>query len=210
MSLLQEVYANVIEGQNVGVFPELNVDTLETCSLVVSCDASVNAPLYVQGGVVLTEAGLTFPDGTTQSTATLVGPQGETGPQGPQGPPGAVASWWTLLPGANTVSFTVAGNGTYVLWVRGNIPNGIVSWNATVSVSNTNVPAIGTQYGWYYKQGNELVLTALPTNIVGTAGAISEDNPIVGNVGTTFSFGITNNTAENQTVYYGSLQANAL
>jgi hypothetical protein len=110
---------------------------------------------------------------------------------------------WTLAPGANTVSFTVDWNYTYTMWVRGNIPNGIVVWNATVSVTNANVPVVGTQYGWYYVDGGTLVLTAIPAQIVGTAGSISTAAPAVGTTSNTFVFSITNNTQEAQTVYYG-------
>jgi hypothetical protein len=88
------------------------------------------------------------------------------------------------------------------MWVNGNIPNGIVNWNATVTLSNTNVPAVGVQYGWYYLAGNALVLTLIPSHIVGTAGSISTSAPAVLN-SNTFTFGITNNSDSSQIVYYG-------
>jgi hypothetical protein len=88
------------------------------------------------------------------------------------------------------------------MWVNGNISNGIVNWNATVTLSNTNVPAIGVQYGWYYLAGNELVLTSIPSHIVGTAGSIVTTSPAVTN-SNTFTFGITNNSVSTATVYYG-------
>ena len=47
---------------------------------------------------------------------------------------------WTLEPGTNTVSINVPLNGTYELWVNGNIPNGIITYTATAVVTNTNVP----------------------------------------------------------------------
>ena len=79
------------------------------------------------------------------------GPQGligSTGPVGPTGTIGEVTSSWTLSTGANTVSFTVELNNSYVMWLRGNIPSGICIWNATVSISNSNVAVIGNQYAW--------------------------------------------------------------
>ena len=90
------------------------------------------------------------------------------------------------------------------MWVRGNIPNGICIWNATVSVSNTNVPVIGTQYGWYYTSGNLLVLNSIPNQIVGTAGSIITDlgSTTTANV---FNFSITNNSGSTQIVNYGYL-----
>jgi len=113
-----------------------------------------------------------------------------------------VTGSWTLTTGANTVSFTVTAGQSYVMWVNGNIPNGIVNWNATVTLSNSNVPVIGVQYGWYYVAGGALVLTSIPSQIIGTAGTISTSSPAVSN-SNTFTFGITNNSGTSQVVYYG-------
>jgi hypothetical protein len=88
------------------------------------------------------------------------------------------------------------------MWVNGNIPNGIVMWNATVSLSNTNVPAVGTQYGWYYTAGNALVLVNIPAQIVGTAGGISTAT-VVTTASNVFEFNITNNSGTSQVVYWG-------
>jgi len=109
---------------------------------------------------------------------------------------------WTLSTGANTVSFTVPQGYTYTMWVNGNIPNGICVWNATATVTNNNVPVIGVQYAWYYTAGNALVLTSIPTQIVGTSGAISTSSPAVSN-SNVFTFGITNNSGTGQTIDYG-------
>jgi hypothetical protein len=93
------------------------------------------------------------------------------------------------------------------MWVNGNIPNGIIKWNATVTLSNSNVPAIGTQYAWYYTGGGSpLILNSIPSTaqIIGTPGIIlntptsyAPDNSNV------FSFGITNNSGTDQIVNYG-------
>jgi len=116
-----------------------------------------------------------------------------------------VSGSWTLSAGTNTVSFTVTAGQSYVMWVNGNIPNGIVNWNATVTLSNPNVPVIGVQYGWYYVAGNALVLTSIPNQIVGTAGSISTSSPAVSN-SNTFTFDITNNSGLSQIVYYGYIK----
>jgi hypothetical protein len=116
-----------------------------------------------------------------------------------------VSGSWTLSAGTNTVSFTVTAGQSYVMWVNGNIPNGIVNWNATVTLSNTNVPAIGVQYGWYYLAGNALELTSIPSQIVGTAGSISTSAPAGSNTNT-FTFGITNNSGTSQVVNYGYIK----
>jgi hypothetical protein len=118
------------------------------------------------------------------------------------GVPTKTTGSWTLSPGANTVSFTVTAGQSYSMWVNGNIPNGIVMWNATVSLSNTNVAAVGTQYGYYYLLGNALVLTSIPNQIVGTAGSIVT-TAYGGSTSNVFTFGITNNSGASQVVYYG-------
>jgi hypothetical protein len=142
------------------------------------------------------EAGPTGSDG-------IVGMTGSTGPQGPTGPSiSPIVGTWSLSTGANTVSFTVAGDESYIMWVNGNIPNGIVNWNATVTLSNSNVPVIGVQYGWYYVAGNALVLTSIPNQIVGDAGTISTLAPGFTN-SNTFTFGIDNNSVSDQIIYYG-------
>jgi hypothetical protein len=132
-----------------------------------------------------------------------VGPTGPTGPQGPQGL-GSTTGSWTLSAGANTVSLTVPGPGTYSIWVNGNIPNGIVTYTATVVVTNSNVPVVGSQYGWYYLAGNALVLTSIPSHVVGTLGGISTASPAVGNANI-FTFGITNNSGSSKVVNWGYL-----
>jgi hypothetical protein len=89
------------------------------------------------------------------------------------------------------------------MWMRGNIPNGIVIWNATVSITNTNVPVIGNQYAWYYTGGGStLVLTSIPTQIIGTNGSIIT-NTISTTTANVFTFGITNNSGSICTVQYG-------
>jgi hypothetical protein len=117
-----------------------------------------------------------------------------------------VESSWTVPVGNSTQSFTVPINNTYQLWVNSNIPNGIIVWNATVSVSNTNVPVIGYQYAWNYEGGgNILMLTSIPDQIIGTAGAISNAQPAVANTNV-FSFGINNTSGNAVTVNYGWIQ----
>ena len=115
-----------------------------------------------------------------------------------------VSGSWTVTPGTNNYSFTVDINNTYNLWALANIPNGIIVYNATVSVSNTNVPVIGYQYAWNYTGGGSPILfTSIPDQIIGTAGAISTSSPSVSTPTNTFVFGIQNNTGSNITVNYG-------
>jgi len=113
-----------------------------------------------------------------------------------------VKSSWTVTAGTNNYSFQVPANDTYQLWVRGNIPNGIIVYTATAAISNTNVPVLGVQYGWNYIAGGNLLLNTLPTQFVGTAGAISNAAPAVANTDV-FTFSITNNSGANAVVSYG-------
>jgi hypothetical protein len=143
--------------------------------------------------------------GSSGSSGTS-GSSGSSGTSGSSGLSGFTGSW-TVTPGTNNYSFTVDINNTYNLWVLTNIPNGIIVYNATVSVSNSNVPVIGVQYAWNYTGGGSpILLTTIPPQIIGTAGAISTASPSVGTSTNTFVFGIQNNTAENVTVNYGYLK----
>ena len=111
---------------------------------------------------------------------------------------------WTVATGTATYSFTLPSSGTYVMWVEGNIPNGIISWNATVSVTNANVPAIGSQYAWNYTGGGSpILITAIPNQIRGVAGTINTDNTYVGSTSNRFDFTIANTSGASRTVYYG-------
>jgi hypothetical protein len=168
------------------------------CAVVTNdTDVDINFSDGVGTAWSFSTTGLTFPDDTIQTTAYT----GVTGSNGISPTTGS----WTLSAGTNTVSFTVTAGQSYVMWVNGNIPNGIVNWNATVTLSNSNVPAIGVQYGWYYLAGNQLVLTSIPSQIVGTAGSIVTTSPAVSN-SNTFTFGITNNTVSSQIIYYGYIK----
>jgi hypothetical protein len=115
-----------------------------------------------------------------------------------------ISGTWTVISGTANYSFTVDPNNTYQLWVQGNIPNGIIVYNATVSISNTNVPVIGQQFAWNYEgAGNPILFTSIPAQIIGTAGVISNATPAVGSSTNTFTFGIQNNTVDNVTVQWG-------
>ena len=182
---------------------EINYETsssyAETSGTSVSASYSSNSSnLNGLGSVSFATTGSNTFIGNQTISGSLIVTGGITGSNGISPTTGS----WTLSPGANTVSFTVTAGQSYVMWVNGNIPAGIVNWNATVTLSNTNVPAIGVQYGWYYLAGNALVLTSIPSQIVGTAGGIITTSPAVSNTNT-FTFGITNNTVSSQTVYYG-------
>lgn len=111
---------------------------------------------------------------------------------------------WTVTTGSNTYSFTIPSDGTYVMWVKGNIPNGIITWNATASVTNANVPVIGSQFAWNYTGGGSPIsLTAIPNQIRGVSNTISTDATYAGSSSNRFDFTINNTSGASQIVYYG-------
>jgi hypothetical protein len=110
---------------------------------------------------------------------------------------------WTVATGTNTYSITVPINGNYQIWVRGNIPNGILVYQATVSVSNTNVAVLGTQRAWNYTgAGSPISLTTMPTQIVGAEGTISSTS-VVTTTANRFDFVISNTSGSSQTISWG-------
>jgi hypothetical protein len=138
-----------------------------------------------------------------QASSNTSGDKGATGATGPTGSAATTGSW-TIATGTNTYNFEVPSGGTYTMWVKGNIPNGIIIWNATVSVTNTNVPAIGYQYAWNYTGGGSPIsLTAIPNQIRGVAGTISTDATYAGTSSNRFDFTIANTSGASQTIYYG-------
>ena len=167
---------------SVNISGTLNAKTLIT-NTISSEDSSaiqINDGLRISGD-------LTFSNNTVQTTAYVT-----------------ASGNWTVTTGTNTYSFTVPVDGTYTMWVKGNIANGIIIWNATVSVSNSNVAAIGYQYAWNYTGGGSpIALTAIPDQIRGTAGSISTDATYTGITSNRFDFGISNTSGASQTIYYG-------
>jgi hypothetical protein len=113
-------------------------------------------------------------------------------------------STWTVPTGNSTQSFTVAASKTYLMWVDCNIPNGILTWNATATVTNTNVPVVGVQYAWVYNGGGTPIdFTSIPNQFVGTANSIVRSSTAPSATTNRFDFGINNTSGGNVTVRYG-------
>jgi hypothetical protein len=90
------------------------------------------------------------------------------------------------------------------MWVDCNIPNGILAWNATATITNTNVPVVGAQYAWVYNGGGTPIdFTSIPNQFVGTANAIVRSNTAPSATTNRFDFGINNTSGGNVTVRYG-------
>jgi len=106
--------------------------------------------------------------------------------------------------GSATYSFTVPQTGTYAMWVRGTCDNGIITWNATATVTNNNVPVTGQQYAWVYSGGGTPIdFTDIPHQFVGTANTIVRSDPPVTVPTNRFDFVINNTSGSSQTVYWG-------
>ena len=111
---------------------------------------------------------------------------------------------WTVTTGTNTYSITVPVNGTYQIWVRGNIPNGIIAYNATATVTNGNVPVVGQQFAWVYNGGGTPIdFTSIPNQFIGTSNTIVRSSSAPSSTTNTFDFGINNSSGSSQTVYWG-------
>ena len=111
---------------------------------------------------------------------------------------------WTVTTGTNTYSFTVPPSNTYQLWVDCNIPNGILAWSATATITNTNVPVVGAQYAWVYNGGGSPVdFTSIPNQFVGTSNTIVRSSGAPSATTNRFDFGINNTSGGNITVRYG-------
>jgi hypothetical protein len=114
---------------------------------------------------------------------------------------------WTVPVGNSTQSFTVTPNNTYNMWVEGNIPNGIIVWNATATVTNTNVPVAGAQYAWVYNGGGAPIdFTSIPNQFEGISNTIVRSNVAPSTTTNRFDFGINNTSGNSQTVRYGWIQ----
>jgi len=113
-------------------------------------------------------------------------------------------STWTVPVGNSTQSFTMTPNNTYYMWVECNIPNGIIVWNATATITNTNVPVVGAQYAWVYNGGGTPIdFTSIPNQFVGTANTIVRSSVAPSATTNRFDFGINNASGGNVTVRYG-------
>ena len=116
-------------------------------------------------------------------------------------------SFWTVPTGNSTQSFTVSASETYYMWVDCNIPNGIITWNATATITNTNVPVVGAQYAWVYNGGGTPIdFTSIPNQFIGTSNTIVRSSVAPSATTNRFDFGINNTSGGNVTVRYGWIQ----
>ena len=116
-----------------------------------------------------------------------------------------VTGSWNVPNGTNY--FTIGlSPGTYIIWVNGNVPNGIIIYNALVTISNTNVPASGNYSSWVYNGGGTpLDFIFLPDQIVGSNTTVRSSS-YSGSNSNNFIFGIRNTTSNNYQVNYGYIK----
>jgi hypothetical protein len=116
-----------------------------------------------------------------------------------------VTGSWNVPNGTNY--FTIGlSPGTYIIWVNGNVPNGIITYNALVTITNTNVPASGNYSSWVYNGGGTpLDFIFLPDQIVGS-NTIVRSSSYSGSNSNNFIFGIRNATSTNYQVNYGYIK----
>jgi hypothetical protein len=162
--------------------------TIESPDYFVGSDPEVNINVGENQWKFGTDGEIIFPDDSVQDTAYVAR---------------HFEGSWTVPTGTSTQSFEVPVNGTYTMWVRGNITGGIIVWNATVSITNPNVPVIGTQYAWNFTEsGTPISLTSIPGQIIGTPGDIISGGT-AGSTNNVFAFGISNTSGSAQTIQYG-------
>jgi hypothetical protein len=116
-----------------------------------------------------------------------------------------VTGSWNVPNGTN--NFTIGlSPGTYIIWVNGNIPNGIITYNALVVITNTNVPVAGHYSSWVYTGGGTpLDFTSLPDQIVGF-NTTARSSTYSGANSNNFIFGIKNTTSTTYQVNYGYIR----
>jgi hypothetical protein len=168
---------SIITGSNGNIALAPNGTGIVTVSSNISATGNVTANSFVGNGATLSNVATTF------------------------------ESAWTVPTGNSTQSFTVTPSNTYLMWVDCNIPNGILTWNATATVTNTNVPVVGAQYAWVYNGGGTPIdFTSIPDQFEGISNTIVRSNVAPSATTNRFDFGINNTSGNAVTVRYGWAQ----
>ena len=111
---------------------------------------------------------------------------------------------FTLGLGTNAISITLEVNATYTMWLRATVDNGVIAYNATVTITNVNLPVLGQQQAYAYSgAGTVLDWVSLPTQIVGTAGSVIRSPTLIATPANVFEFYIQNDSEEVIDLHYG-------
>jgi hypothetical protein len=118
-----------------------------------------------------------------------------------------VTGSWNVFVGNSIQSFTLEPSNTYFIWVDCNIPNGILAYHASVTISNTNVPVVGAQYAWVYNGGGTPIdFNSIPNQFVGTSNTIVRSSVSPSTTTNKFEFGFRNTSGNFVTVRYGYIK----
>jgi hypothetical protein len=111
---------------------------------------------------------------------------------------------FTLGLGTNAISITLEVNATYTMWLRATVDNGVIAYNATVTITNANLPVLGQQQAYAYSgAGTLLDWVSLPTQIVGTTGSVIRSPTVIATPANVFEFYIQNDSEEVIDLHYG-------
>jgi hypothetical protein len=146
------------------------------------------------------DGNLSFPDATVQSTAWTGSVSYDNVTDKPQ-----LSGIFPLQPGNNQpLMFTLPAGGTYTLWLRATVDNGVIAYNATFTITNANLPVVGQQFAYVYTGGGtKLDIISLPSQIVGTPGTILRDPNILGTSSTDFQFVLSNSSGQVVDLHWG-------
>ena len=187
--------------------PDIHIAKTDA-NVILGSDTSANVTVGTNGNVYIQASTGTARTWTFDSTGNLTLPGNTFAIKYANNTPvNAVTrfeSSWTVPVGNSTQSFTLTPSETYYMWVDCNIPNGILAWNATATITNTNVPVVGAQYAWVYNGGGTPIdFTSIPGQFTGTANTIVRSNVAPSATTNRFDFGINNTSGGNITVRYG-------
>jgi hypothetical protein len=112
---------------------------------------------------------------------------------------------FTLGLGMNGITITLDVNATYTMWLRAVVDNGVISYNATFTITNANLPVLGQQQAYAYTgAGTPLDWVSLPTQIINTAGGVTRNGTLIGPLpANVFDFVIQNDSEQEVVLHYG-------
>lgn len=126
---------------------------------------------------------------------------------GTNAPAVTVRGTWTVVPGEQTYTFTVPPNAAYSVTVLGNIPNGIMSYQGQLWITNTNVAAAGWWQAVNYTGGGTPLRFVQVPPTVGAMNSVIDSTmsgfPSPSNI---LRFVINNSSGSNQTVYWSYIK----
>jgi hypothetical protein len=119
----------------------------------------------------------------------------------------AVTGSWNVVPGEQTYSFDVPPGAAYNVTVIGNIPNGIITYQGQLCITNTNVAATGWWQAVNYSGGGTPIrFVQVPPTIGAMNSVINSDMSGFPQPSNTLRFVINNTSGSNQTVNWSYIK----